>query len=60
MVYLCVLRRSTWHLPGEKYFDMHELYMNETITKKEFLEWYRESPNYRPELPSTNRGHKFE
>ncbi|MET3659174.1 hypothetical protein ABIC55_004294 [Sporosarcina psychrophila] len=25
------------HIPEEKYSDMHELYMNGTITKKEFL-----------------------
>ncbi|MEK5146690.1 GH-E family nuclease [Psychrobacillus sp. FSL K6-4615] len=48
------------HLPGEKYSDMHELYMNGTITKKEFLDWYRDPANYRPELPSTNRSHKHE
>jgi len=39
--------------------------MNGTITKKEFLEflefleWYRDPVNYRPELPSTNRSHKY-
>ncbi|WP_083819067.1 GH-E family nuclease [Streptococcus sp. oral taxon 056] len=26
----------------------------------EFLEWYRDLFNYRPESPSTNRGHKYE
>ena len=56
-------RNGQWdmgHIPGEKYSDMHELYMNGTITKKEFLEWYKNPDNYRPELPSTNRGHKYE
>ena len=48
------------HIPGEKYTVMHELYMNETITMEEFLEWYRDPPNFRPELPSTNRSHKYE
>ncbi|MED0988749.1 GH-E family nuclease [Bacillus nitratireducens] len=28
--------------------------------KKEFLKWYRKPENYRPELPSTNRSHKYE
>ncbi|MCM3793701.1 T7SS effector LXG polymorphic toxin [Priestia megaterium] len=56
-------RNGQWdmgHIPGEKYSDIHELYMNGTITKKEFLEWYRDPANYRPELPSTNRGHEYE
>ena len=33
-------RSGKWdmgHIPEEKYSDMHELYMNGTITKKEFL-----------------------
>ncbi|MGG0703930.1 WXG100 family type VII secretion target [Bacillus paramobilis] len=56
-------RSGQWdmgHIPGEKYSDMHELYMNEIITKEEFLKWYRNPENYRPELPSTNRSHKYE
>ena len=56
-------RNGQWdmgHIPGEKYSEIHELYMDGTITKKEFLEWYKNSKNYRPELPSTNRGHKYE
>lgn len=56
-------RNGQWdmgHIPGEKYSEVHELYMNDIITKKEFLEWYRNPANYRPELPSTNRAHKFE
>ncbi len=56
-------RKGQWdmgHIPGEKYSEVHELYMNDVITKEEFLEWYRNLDNYRPELPSTNRGHKYE
>lgn len=56
-------RKGQWdmgHIPGEKYAEVHELYMNDVITKEEFLEWYRNPDNYRPELPSTNRGHKYE
>nr|WP_269151601.1 HNH/ENDO VII family nuclease [Sutcliffiella horikoshii] len=56
-------RNGQWdmgHIPGEKYSEVHELYMKGIISKKEFLEWYRNPKNYRPELPSTNRGHKYE
>nr|WP_294364775.1 HNH/ENDO VII family nuclease [uncultured Clostridium sp.] len=56
-------RNGQWdmgHIPGEKYSEMHKLYMDGTITKKEFLEWYKNPKNYRPELPSTNRSHKYE
>jgi hypothetical protein len=56
-------RNGQWdmgHIPGEKYSEMHELYMNGTISKEEFLEWYKNPDNYRPELPNTNRGHNYE
>ena len=56
-------RNGQWdmgHIPDQKYSDMHELYMNGTISKDEFLQWYRDPANYRPELPSTNRGHLYE
>jgi hypothetical protein len=56
-------RNGQWdmgHIPGEKYSDMHKKYMDGVITKEEFLEWYRDPKNYRPELPSTNRSHKYE
>lgn len=56
-------RNGQWdmdHIPDEKYSEMHELYMNGTISKEEFLEWYKNPNNYRPELPKTNRGHKYE
>lgn len=56
-------RNGQWdmgHIPGEKYSEMHQLYMDDVISKEEFLEWYRNPNNYRPELPSTNRSHKFE
>jgi hypothetical protein len=48
------------HIPGEKYSEMHQLYMDDVISKDEFLEWYRNPKNYRPELPGTNRSHKYE
>ena len=56
-------RNGQWdmgHIPGEKYSEMHQLYMDDVISKDEFLEWYRNPKNYRPELPSTNRSHKYE
>ena len=56
-------RNGQWdmgHIPGEKYSDMHQLYMDDVISKEEFLEWYRNPDNYRPELPSTNRSHNYE
>lgn len=48
------------HKPGQKYSDIHQQYMDDIITKDEFLEWYKNPDNYRPELPSTNRGHAYE
>ena len=56
-------RSGQWdmgHIPGQKYSDRYKLYMDGQMTLEEFLEWYRNPANYRPELPSTNRGHKFE
>ncbi|TFJ46866.1 hypothetical protein CKN80_03775 [Carnobacterium divergens] len=56
-------RNGQWdmgHIPGQKYSDIHELYVRDIINKQEFLEWYRNPNNYRPELPSTNRGHQYE
>lgn len=56
-------RNGQWdmgHIPGEKYSEMHQLYMDDVISKDEFLNWYRNPQNYRPELPSTNRSHKYE
>ena len=34
--------------------------VDDVISKDEFLEWYRNPKNYRPELPGTNRSHKYE
>ncbi len=48
------------HIPGNKYSEIHELYLNDIISEKEFLTWYRNPLNYRPELPSTNRSHMYE
>lgn len=48
------------HLPSEKYSTVHDAYMNGELSKKEFLNWYNDPDNYRPELPGNNRSHKFE
>lgn len=56
-------RSGQWdmgHIPGNKYSEIHELYLNDIISEKEFLTWYRNPLNYRPELPSTNRSHMYE
>lgn len=34
------------HIPGEMYSEMHQLYMNDVISKDEFWEWYRNPDNY--------------
>lgn len=56
-------RNGQWdmgHKPGQKYSDVHQQYMDDIITKEEFLDWYKDPDNYRPELPGTNRGHAYE
>ena len=56
-------RNGQWdmgHIPGQKYSIMHKKYLNDEITEEEFVSWYRDPSNYRPELPSTNRSHKYE
>lgn len=56
-------RNGVWdmgHIPEEKYSKVHDQYMNGEITKDEFLNWYNDPANYRPEIPSNNRSHKYE
>lgn len=56
-------RKDVWdmgHKPGQKYSDMHKLYLDMEMTPAEFRDWYNNPNNYRPELPSTNRGHSIE
>ncbi|ADZ20690.1 conserved hypothetical protein [Clostridium acetobutylicum EA 2018] len=56
-------RAGQWdmgHIPENKYSEWHKKYIDGEITKKEFLEWYRNPNNYRPESPSANRSHKYE
>ncbi|WP_207662709.1 HNH/ENDO VII family nuclease [Roseburia intestinalis] len=56
-------RKGVWdmgHIPEAKYSEMHEAYMNGELTTKEFVDWYNDPANYRLELPSNNRSHKYE
>ena len=56
-------RNGQWekgHTKINKYSQKHKDYMDGKIIKDEFLEWYQNPRNYRPESPSANRGHKFE
>ena len=56
-------RKGQWdmgHVPGQKYSEMHERYMNGEIELEEFKKWYRDPVHYRPELPTTNQGHQYE
>ncbi|MBR5473063.1 MAG: HNH/ENDO VII family nuclease, partial [Clostridia bacterium] len=56
-------RNGQWdmgHIPGQRYAVVHAKYVLGMMTTEEFLQWYRDPKNYRPELPSTNRGHKHE
>ena len=56
-------RKGVWdmgHIPEAKYSEIHEAYMNGELTTKEFVDWYNDPANYRPELPSNNRSHKYE
>ena len=48
------------HRPEYKYSVYHKKYMEGDMTLQEFLEWYHDPTHYRPELPSTNRSHKYE
>ncbi|WP_153126385.1 MULTISPECIES: HNH/ENDO VII family nuclease [Bacillales] len=56
-------RAGQWdmgHTPENKYSVWHKKYIKGEITKEEFLNWYRNPNNYRPESPSANRSHKYE
>lgn len=56
-------RAGQWdmgHLPGQKYSELHQRYMNGEIDLKQFLQEYRDPANYSPESLSGNRGHLYE
>jgi len=60
------IRNSQWdmgHLTDDitspnVYAKEYDRYLRGEISEKKFLEWYRESSNYEPQLPSYNRGLK--
>ncbi|MCQ4775426.1 HNH/ENDO VII family nuclease, partial [Lacrimispora saccharolytica] len=56
-------RKGVWdmgHIAEAKYSVIHKAYMNGEMTTKEFVDWYNDPSNYRPEIPSNNRNHKYE
>ena len=56
-------RKGQWdmgHKPEYKYSNKHNEYMSGLLSDSEFYEWYQVASHYRPELPTTNRCHKFE
>ncbi|WML46133.1 HNH/ENDO VII family nuclease [Neobacillus sp. PS3-40] len=56
-------RNGQWdmgHTPENKYSEWHEKYIKGEITKEEFLDWYRNPKNYKPENPFASRSHKYE
>lgn len=56
-------RNGQWdmgHIKNEKYFDKWKEYQQGKISKKDFLDWYKDPKNYRPESPSANRSHLYE
>lgn len=40
--------------------DIHERYMNDEISKEDFLMEYHNPNNYQPQTQYSNRGHKYE
>ena len=48
------------HIPGQEYHTMHKKYMNGEMSKEDFLKWYRNPDNYRPQSRYSNRSHKYE
>jgi len=56
-------RAGQWdmgHLPGREYRVLHRRYMDDELTKDEFLKEYRDPLNYRPESPGSNRSRRHE
>jgi len=56
-------RNGQWdmgHKQNQEYRKLHEKYMNGDISKKKFLEKYRDSKNYQPESVNANRSRKYE
>ncbi len=56
-------RRGVWdmgHVPGQKYHEKWQAYVDGEMTPAEFRDWYNDAAHYRPELPGPNRGHRHE
>lgn len=56
-------RKGVWdmgHIPEQRYHDVWESYVRGELSPQEFRDWYNDPDNYRPELPSTNRSHRYE
>lgn len=45
------------HKPGREFWKYQQDAANRKLSRKEFLDGYNDVNNYRPELPSSNRGH---
>jgi hypothetical protein len=48
------------HKPGKKYADFHKTYMDDKITKVEFLREYQDPNNFWPEDWLENQSHNRE
>ena len=48
------------HKPGYKFKKHRDSAEKRQITRKEFLDEHNTTEHYRPETPSTNRGHSEE
>jgi hypothetical protein len=48
------------HKPGYEYFRDWALFKDGSLNWDQMKERYNLPDRYRPELPSTNQGHKFE
>jgi hypothetical protein len=56
-------RKGVWdmgHVPGQKYSEMHQRYVDGELTPQQFRDWYNNPDHYVPETPSANRSHKYE
>jgi len=48
------------HKREHKYKDIHERYMNDEVSKEDFLMEYHNPNNYQPQTQYSNRWHKYE
>jgi hypothetical protein len=56
-------RNGVWdmgHKRGQEFNSQLEKLKNGDMTESQFLDHYRDSSNYQPELPSNNRSRKYE